>query len=712
MTKELASSNVAPISSVELSSDGKWLSYSKEDALLRARLYIKSMDGGPEHVIDSDQFISAQGGRWTPDGKKFVFLGGVGAPAMSALNRTTYQLYSVALTHISKDPNDKDIDTEAEAQSQPAGAARGGGRRGGRGRGAPDGVGDGSDGSDMSSKPEVKIEWDGLERRITQLTRLGNGSVVTVVPSPDSRSYAFIAFGADDTGTGFGGGPAIYTIAEDGTRMTRVNTAPAADAATTPRRGRGGRGGFGGGGEPQWSKDGRSLFFMQGGGIYSVAISGGGGGDSSASAAPTGGFGRRGRGFGGRGAAAAADTSAAGGATPTRVNFSVRIEIDRQAERRQVFEEAWRVMKNRFYDKNMHGDDWDAAKETYGKLLPNVGDTEELHNVIMEMIGELNASHTGISGGDSPSDVAERVQTRYPGFDLEPDDSGYFKVTRIYRKGPADHDYIKLKTGDYVLSVNGRELKSSENLWRLLNLVTGRKFEFRVNDKPQTDGAWTVSVDPISGIEQSNLEYDAWVESRREMVNKLSDGQIGYLHIKAMDAPSLTRFQRDLLDNLDKKALVIDERFNGGGGIDQELLAILSQRKKYESYRGRDSVELPRPVQAFFGPMAVLQNERSASNAEMFPEGFRTLGLGKVIGVPTYGAVIGTGAYRLLDGSTLRTPSFGVFTAKGISFENYGVQPDVSIDNTPADFLTGHDRQIEKAVEVLKGEVGVVGEAR
>ncbi len=196
------------------------------------------------------------------------------------------------------------------------------------------------------------------------------------------------------------------------------------------------------------------------------------------------------------------------------------------------------------------------------------------------------------------------------------------------------------------------------------------------------------------------------------MVTKLSEGQMGYMHIRAMDEPSLTRFKRDFLENLNKKALVIDERFNGGGGIDQELLEILSQRKKYESYRGRDSVEIPRPVQAFYGPMTVLQNERSASNAEMFPEGFRTLGLGKVIGVPTYGAVIGTGAYRLLDGSQLRTPSFGVYTASGISFENYGVQPDVYIDNGPADFLTGHDRQIEKAVEVLKGEMVNVAEAR
>jgi tricorn protease len=189
------------------------------------------------------------------------------------------------------------------------------------------------------------------------------------------------------------------------------------------------------------------------------------------------------------------------------------------------------------------------------------------------------------------------------------------------------------------------------------------------------------------------------------MVDKASNGEIGYLHIKAMDAPSLERFQRDLIDNRGKRALIIDERFNGGGGIDQELLEILNQRKKYESYISRDSVEVPRPVQAFFGPMVVLENERSASNAEMFPEGFKTLGLGKVIGVNTMGAVIGTGSYRLMDGATIRTPGVGVYTANGTDFENYGVPPDYYVDNAPSDFLSGHDRQIEKAVEVLKSEM-------
>jgi tricorn protease len=431
---------------------------------------------------------------------------------------------------------------------------------------------------------------------------------------------------------------------------------------------------------------------MQGGGIYSVAAPAVPAGET---AAATGG------GRGGRGGAAPA--AGAANAAPRRVAFTVRLEVDNEAERKQVFEEGWRVMKNRFYDGKMHGVNWAAAKDTYESLLPNIVDNDELHVVMMQMIGELNASHTGVTGGGVPA--ADRIQTHYPGFDLAPDASGFYKVTHIYRKGPADHDYVKISSGNFIVAVNGHELKSTDNYWKLFNLLPGRKFDFTVNSKPQIDGAWNVSVEPLTQQAMGNLEYERWVDEHRAMVEKASNGEIGYLHIRAMDAPSLERFQRDLIDNRGKKALIIDERFNGGGGIDQELLEILNQRKKYESYRSRDSVEVPRPVQAFFGPMVVLENERSASNAEMFPEGFKTLGLGKVIGVNTMGAVIGTGSYRLMDGATIRTPGVGVYTANGTDFENYGVPPDIYVDNAPADFLSGHDRQIEKAVEVLKSEM-------
>ncbi len=393
---------------------------------------------------------------------------------------------------------------------------------------------------------------------------------------------------------------------------------------------------------------------------------------------------------------------------PRRIDFTVRLVIDVAAERKQVFEEAWRVMKNRYYDAKMHGANWAAAKDKYESLLPNIADGDELHDVIMEMIGELNSSHTGISGGSrlpGVSDLEERIATRYPGFELTPDASGFYKVSYIYRKGPADHDFIKLANGNYILSVNGAELKTSDNYWKLFNIMPEKKFEFVVNSKPGFDGSWTIQINPLTQAQQSDLEYQRWVDDREAMVRTISNGSIGYLHIKAMDAPSLAKFERDLAANQDKKALIIDERFNGGGGIDQELLQILNQRKAYQSSRNRDSLDVKRPAQAFLGPMVVLQNERSASDAEMFPDGFRTLGLGKLVGMPTYGAVIGTGSFTLLDGSTLRTPGSAVTTARGEDMENYGVVPDFVIDNGPADFLGGHDRQVEKAIDVLKGEI-------
>jgi tricorn protease len=657
-TEIVASSDVAAIGTPQFSPDGEWISYSKRDPWLRDHVYIKPASGGNERMIGADDFLISNGAKWTADGRHLLFLGGVGAPAMSALNRTILQLYSVSLTRADKNPDERGVDTEAQAEAES--------RRN----------------NNANQKVEVKIEWDGIDQRIRQLTHMP-GSVTVVSPAPDSHTYAFLSQNAGDEP----GPPALYVIGEDGTHVTRIpNTPPNAEGRGG--RGGGGGGGFGGGPEPQWSKDGHNIFYLQNGGIYSVAVP-----------ATTDTPGRAGRGT--------APANANNNTTPRRVEFTVHMEIDRVAERRQVFEEAWRTMKNRFYDGSMHGVNWAAAKDTYETLLPNIADSDELHNVVMQMIGELNASHTGISGGGNlPGEPApERAQTRYPGFDLSPDPSGYYKVAYIYKKGPADHDYIKLSPGDFVLSVNGRQIKTTDNYWREFNVLAGTRFDFTVNSKPQSDGSWNITIEPITQQAQGDLEYERWVQNRKAMVERLTNGEIGYLHIRAMNAPSLERFQRDLLDNLGKKALIIDERFNGGGGIDQELLEILNQRKKYESYRARDSVEIPRPVQAFFGPMVVLANERSASNAEMFPEGFKTLGLGKVVGVPTYGAVIGTGSYNLLDGSQLRTPGTGVFTANGRDFENYGVPPDVYVDNTPADFLAGHDRQIEKAIEVLRAEI-------
>jgi tricorn protease len=384
------------------------------------------------------------------------------------------------------------------------------------------------------------------------------------------------------------------------------------------------------------------------------------------------------------------------------VTFTASIEVDHKALRRQVFNEGWRIMKNRFYDAKMHGADWNVARTNYESLLDYLVDREELQTLMMMMIGELNASHTGVSGGGDEERSA--AQTRYPGFDLVADSSGYYRVGHIYKTGPVDKDYLKIHAGDYIISIDDRELKTTDNYWKYFSVAAGRKFHFMLNNKPAKEGAWDLTIEPLSSSAFGNLQYAKWVNDRREMVNKLTKGEFGYLHIRAMDAPSLRQFELDLAANRTKKAMIIDQRFNGGGGIDQELLSILSGRK-YQFTVGRDAeMQIWRP-QNFYGPMVVMQNERSASDAEMFPAGFKQLGLGKVVGVPTMGAVIGTGSYTLLDGSSIRTPGSGVWTVAGENMENYGVPPDVYIDNTPNDFIKGRDMQIEKAIEVLRADL-------
>ncbi|HYT74411.1 MAG TPA: S41 family peptidase, partial [Vicinamibacterales bacterium] len=527
---------------------------------------------------------------------------------------------------------------------------------------------------------------------------------------PDGHAVALVLASGAGGGRGAAAGPdpnaGMYIINVETGQLTRVPQ----PAQTTAGGGGGGRGrggvvgGFGGGGNMVFARDGRTLYYRSGNGLFAAPIGNQAGAGAAQAAAAGGG---RGGGRGGRGGGATAPETTDSGATPTQtarqVTYTANLEVDHKALRAQVFNEGWRIMKNRFYDAKMNGADWAAAKSTYGALLDYLVDEEELHTVMMMMIGQLNASHTGVSGGPNP--IERTQQTRYPGFDLLADASGFYKIGHVYKDGPADRDYLKIKQGDFLVAVDNHDLKSGDNYWQFFTLAPGTKFHFMVNDKPSREGAWEVTITPISNGEFGNLQYARWVQGRKDMVAKLSNGDIGYLHIRAMDAPSLRQFQLDLAANRTKKALVIDQRFNGGGGIDQELLGILAGRE-YQYTINRDAgFQQPRP-QNFYGPMVVMQNERSASDAEMFPAGFKALGLGKVVGVPTMGAVIGTGSYTLLDGSTIRTPGSGVWLATGENMENYGVPPDVYIDNTPADFIKGRDAQIEKAVEVLKTELG------
>jgi tricorn protease len=686
-TNVISSSDLSRIGSVSVSPDSKWIAFSKQDRTLRSHVYIAPIGGGEgRHISDETLMYSETNAVWTADGRYIVFTSALGASngiASQGGLTTTTELWATSLRDQDRDPMSRDIDNEAQGLAAEA-AARQNTGRGGAG----------------AQPVDVKIDWSGLARRARRLIVPGT-SVGGLTPAPEGHT---VALTLSSGGAGGGRGAAVtdpnagmYLINVESGQLTRVPAAP--QTAATGGRGRGGApgGGFGAGGNMVFSRDGRTLYFRSGNHMFAATLPNQ---NPGAGTAPAGG-GRGGR--GGGAPAAATDATAAPTATARQITYSANLEVDHKALRAQVFNEGWRIMKNRFYDAKMHGADWAAAKTTYGALLDYLVDEEELHTVMMMMIGQLNASHTGVSGGPNP--IERTQQTRYPGFNLIADGSGYYKVGHVYKDGPADRDYLKIKEGYFIVAVDDHDLKSGDNYWQFFTLAPGTKFHFMVNDKPSKEGAWEVTITPINSGAFGDLQYAKWVSDRRETVTKLSNGEIGYLHIRAMDAPSLRKFQLDLAANRTKKALVIDQRFNGGGGIDQELLGILAGRQ-YQYTVGRDAGFQQARPQNFYGPMVVMQNERSASDAEMFPAGFKALGLGKVVGVPTMGAVIGTGSYTLLDGSTIRTPGSGVWLVTGENMENYGVPPDVYIDNTPSDFLKGRDAQVEKAVEILKAELG------
>jgi tricorn protease len=666
--KEISSSRYGNIGTPTWSPDGKWLAYAKPDFTRTSDIYIAPATGGEEKRVTFESF-SDTGARFSPDGKKLYFQR-VDQSSFSSL--TSVQIYSITLEKLDRDPDDAEERAEqeaAEAAARPQPASEAGGAGAGAGAARP--------AMPRPTPKPINIDWAGLKRRTRQLTRMPF-AVTSYTVSPDSKSIVFVTSEPSGAAASI---PVIYSIQEDGKRLTRITsgTPPPTDGAG----GGGGGGGFGGGtSNLNVTRDNRTLYFQEGQFVYSVPMPPPVPAGAPASSAPP------------------ATTAAA--AQRRRINFTAKVKVDRPAEWAEMFDDAWRTMKYRFYDAKMHGTDWDAMRAKYRPLVEYVGDRQELLNIVNEMIGELNASHTGAApppGGSQPG----AAQTGHLGLELEPDmAAGRYRVTHIYEDGPSDKDWVKVSVGDYLIAIDGKPVRAGEEYWQHLNYRLNRKVAVTFNNKAAEEGAWRTRIEPTSMGNYSQLRYDRWVKERREQVTKLSNGRVGYIHIQAMNQPSLRKFEKELREYRDKEAMVIDQRWNGGGNIEQELLGILVQRQ-YQVWQPRGTEATTRPFAGFFGPKVVLQNWRSASNAEMFPAGFRALGLGKVIGTPTMGAVIGTGSYTLIDGSTVRTPGVGVYLAdKGqTNMENTGVRPDILVDNTPEDTLAGRDRQLEVAVEEL-----------
>ncbi len=387
---------------------------------------------------------------------------------------------------------------------------------------------------------------------------------------------------------------------------------------------------------------------------------------------------------------------------------NLSMKLDRKAEWHQIFNEAWRMVRDMFYDENLHGVDWGKMKRKYVKLVDYCQTRSDLNRILEQLVGELNASHQGARGGDF-REKPKKMGIGSLGAVLVPDGK-YYKFAKIYKgnpfyseyNSPLDKPYVKVKEGDYLIKIDNRTVKTDRDYrWYLINKA-GKTVILTVNDKPSEKGAWEIKVKPISS--EYMLRYLDWVESNRRLVEKMSDGQIGYIHLNYMLGKNLAVFYDYIRYYFDKKGVIIDVRWNGGGGIDPQLIDYL-ERRQYQVTRLRNGEDLPRPFDIFRGKIVVLCNEFSYSDAEVFPNAFKVRKLGKLIGVPTLGFVIAVNEYPLIDGGTVRKTFIGIWDIYGNQLESRGAIPDIIVQNDPNEFVKGKDSQLLKAIEVLKKEI-------
>lgn len=362
----------------------------------------------------------------------------------------------------------------------------------------------------------------------------------------------------------------------------------------------------------------------------------------------------------------------------------------------QKFDEAWRLLRDNFYDPRMHGVDWDAIRLEYRERASCSVVNEDFDDVVRRMLGELSASHLGIWG---PGGGRYTPSSGTVGIFPDPDWEGPgIRVDSIVPYSPADREGSRLQVGDLILSIQGMPVGPEDNLYRALLQRTGFETLFSVRRGGQT---FDVTLEPISEWTLSGLLYDEWVARNRRVVSRLTDGRVGYLHIPSMDQRSVEAFLSDLFaEGLDREAMIIDVRNNGGGSTHDQILRELG-RPEYAFSMDRSGVSTFEPLGVWQKPLALLINERCYSDGEIFPAGWKQMSLGPVVGETTFGAVIGTVDVSLADGTTFRIPSTGWYTLDGRNLENLGVSPDYPVAELPADAGMGVDRQLEAAALIL-----------
>ena len=396
----------------------------------------------------------------------------------------------------------------------------------------------------------------------------------------------------------------------------------------------------------------------------------------------------------------------------------LQMELDPLAEWNQIYNDAWRIVRDYFYDPNMHGVDWNGIKAKYGKLLNEAVTRSDVNYLIGEMIAELNASHTYRGGGSV--ERAEREASGCLGVNFSRED-GFYKIAQIIRgakwdnkvRSPFDRAGVEIVEGDYVLAINGIKLSEHTTPWKALQNLQNKTVEITYNNTPSFENAKKTIIETLNIKAEVRLRHLNWIENNRKYVEEKSDGKIGYIYVRSTGVDAQNELVRQFQAQFMKPALIIDERFNSGGQIPDRFIELLN-RKPLSYWAVRSGKDWQWPPVAHFGPKAMLINGWSGSGGDAFPYYFRKAGLGKLIGMRTWGGLIGiSGTPGLIDGGRVTAPSFRMYSTEGKWFaEGHGVEPDIRVVDDPEKLAKGRDPQLDKAIDQLQKELKQQGEIR
>jgi tricorn protease len=389
----------------------------------------------------------------------------------------------------------------------------------------------------------------------------------------------------------------------------------------------------------------------------------------------------------------------------------MKVFTNNQQEWKQIYDEAWRQMRDFFYVSNMHGVDWPAMRQKYAAMLPWVNNRNDLNYLIGEMIGELNVGHAYINGGERKP--VEKINVGLLGARLSKTASGYFRIDSLLNsanwstelRNPLTDVGVGARKGDYITSVNGKSTKDVPDIYQLLINKAGKSVEITLNSSP-SEGGRKVLITPIA--DESKLYYFTWVQENIRKVSEATHGEVGYIHIPDMGPEGLNEFVKYFYPQLSKKALIIDDRGNGGGNVSPMIIERLSRQISRSNMARNVEIAGHTPTRMMLGPKVLLINNYSASDGDLFPYGFKRHKLGKVIGKRSWGGVVGIrGSLPFVDGADLRKPEFASYSADESRWiiEGVGVEPDIEIDNDPSREYAGIDDQLNKAIEVVLDEL-------